>query len=75
MDELIKRQNAVDFFAKRRDELIGIYGDLGGAMSGVVKLLNELPPETELEPCDFCKHKDDCGDMALYCPSERRTDE
>lgn len=31
--------------------------------------------KAELEPCDFCKHKDDCGDMALYCPSERRTDE
>ena len=30
--------------------------------------------KAELEPCDFCKHKDDCGDMALYCPSERRTD-
>lgn len=72
MDDLISRKNVIDLFAKRRDELIGIYGDLGGAMSGVVKLLNELPPEQELDPCDFCKHKDDCGYMRAYCPAERK---
>lgn len=27
---------------------------------------------TELGPCDFCKHKDDCGYMLAYCPAERK---
>lgn len=26
----------------------------------------------ELDPCDFCKHKDDCGYMRAYCPAERK---
>ena len=28
--------------------------------------------KAELDPCDFCKHKDDCGYMRAYCPAERK---
>ena len=31
-------------------------------------------PSVQLDPCDVCDHKDDCGDMRIYCPAERRTD-
>lgn len=31
--------------------------------------------EWDEEPCDFCKHQADCGDMALYCPAERKEGE
>lgn len=31
--------------------------------------------ESELGPCDFCKHKDDCGYMRAFCPAERRIDD
>lgn len=44
--------------------------DIQDAVDKAVKKM-----KAELGPCDFCKHKDDCGYMAIYCPSERRTDE
>ena len=31
-------------------------------------------PSAQPDPCDVCAHKD-CGDMRIYCPAERRTDE
>ena len=31
-------------------------------------------PSAQPEPCDVCAHKD-CGDMRIYCPAERRTDD
>ncbi len=35
----------------------------------------EQLPSAQLDPCDVCAHKDDCGDMRIYCPAERRTDD
>lgn len=29
-------------------------------------------PSAESDPCDFCKHNDDCGYMWGYCPAERK---
>ena len=43
MNDLIYRQDAIKLFSKRKNELKGIEGDLGGAMSGAVKLIESLP--------------------------------
>lgn len=40
--------------------------------ANVAKELAKLP-SVQPEPCDVCVHKDDCGDMRIYCPAERRT--
>ena len=38
--------------------------------TAVDNIVEKMMPE--LDPCDFCKHKDDCGYMSMYCPAERK---
>lgn len=42
-DDLINKKEALTLLRKRSQQLVGIYGDLGGALSGAAKLINELP--------------------------------
>lgn len=56
-DDSISRQGAIEIFDERREELTGIYGDLGGAMSGVVKVIKKMPSaESEIIQCKDCKN-------------------
>lgn len=43
MSDLIEREDAIRLFLKRKNELAGTQGDLGGAMSGAAKLIESLP--------------------------------
>ena len=43
MSDLIEREDAIKLFLERKNELAGIQGDLGGAMSGAAKLIESLP--------------------------------
>lgn len=43
MNDLIDREDAIKLFLERKNELAGIQGDLGGAMSGAAKLIESLP--------------------------------
>ena len=42
-DKKKKKKEALTLLQKRSQQLMGIYGDLGGAVSGAAKLINELP--------------------------------
>lgn len=44
MSDLINREDAIKLFLERKNELAGIQGNLGGAMSGAAKLIESLPP-------------------------------
>ena len=50
MSDLIYRQDAIKLFSERKNELGGIQGDLGGAMSGAVKLIESLPSAQQWTP-------------------------
>lgn len=43
MSELINKKEALNLLRKRSQQLVGIYGDLGGAVSGAARLIDELP--------------------------------
>ena len=43
MSDLIDRQTIIDLLTSRAETLRGLYGDLGGAASGVRKLVQTLP--------------------------------
>ena len=42
-DDLINKKEALTLLQKRSQQLVGIYGDLGGALSGAARLIDELP--------------------------------
>lgn len=42
-DDLINKKEALNLLRKRSQQLVGIYGDLGGAVSGVARLIDEFP--------------------------------
>lgn len=42
-DDLINKKEASTLLRKRSQQLVGIYGDLGGALSGAARLIDELP--------------------------------
>ena len=42
-DDLINKKEASTLLRKRSQQLVGIYGDLGGACSGAARLIDELP--------------------------------
>ena len=48
MSDLIKRDDAIKILSQRAEILQGEYGDLGGACSGVLKIIESLP-STESE--------------------------
>ena len=73
MDDLISRQAAIDAVYKCTDIFITnlpVMVDKADAYKALAEL-----PSAQLDPCDVCAYKDDCGDMRIYCPAERRTDE
>lgn len=85
MKDLIDRHAAIDELKEHRalfcdntpDTFAKLpYGEkcrvdeLDGAIATLINL-----PSAQPDPCDVCAHKDDCGDMRIYCPAERRTDE
>lgn len=41
-DDLINKKEALTLLQKRSQQLVGIYGDLGGALSGAARLIDEL---------------------------------
>lgn len=43
MSDLINKKEALNLLRKRSQQLVGIYGDLGGAVSGAARLIDELP--------------------------------
>ena len=43
MSDCIDRQTIIDLLTSRAETLRGLYGDLGGAASGVRKLVQTLP--------------------------------
>ena len=43
MSDLISREYAIRILSERAKSLQGIFGDLGGACSGVVKIIESLP--------------------------------
>ena len=43
MNDCIDRQTIIDLLTSRAETLRGLYGDLGGAASGVRKLIQTLP--------------------------------
>lgn len=54
-DDLINKKEALTLLRKRSQQLVGIYGDLGGAVSGAARLIDELPtadrPQTAERIC------------------------
>lgn len=48
MDDLIRRKDAIKILSEREKRLQGVYGDLGGACSGAMKIIKSLP-SVELE--------------------------
>ena len=65
MDDLISRQAAIEAFRDTVDLMPECYAR---------DIIADLP-SAQPDPCDVCDHKDDCGDMRIYCPAERRTDD
>ena len=43
MDDLIRRKDAIEIFSERAKSLQDIYGDLGGACSGALKIIKAIP--------------------------------
>lgn len=69
MKDLISRQAAIDTTWEEPT-----YTDPLNVLTEVRDRIKALP-SVQLDPCDVCAHKDDCGDMRIYCPAERRTDD
>lgn len=57
MKYLVNKQDVVDLLMKRSDELIGIYGDIGGACAGAAELVDTFPSFTVGQ----------CKDCVYYC--------
>lgn len=75
-NDLISRAAAIDAMMrleKEDDELYGCSIPEGFDGKRAKEELEKLP-SAQPYPCDVCAHKD-CGDMRIYCPAERRTDE
>lgn len=62
MSDLINRKEAIELLTSRVLSSIGIFGDLGGAVSGARELIRAMPsaePEEEVfEWCHDCKEYD-----------------
>ena len=43
MNDLIRRKDALEILSERAKSLQGVYGDLGGACSGAMKIIKSLP--------------------------------
>ena len=58
MSDLISRKDAIELLTSRVLSSKGIYGDLGGAVSGAIELIKAMPsaePELEIIRCADCK--------------------
>lgn len=49
----IRKNDAVDLLMQRAEQLVGVYGDLGGAASGAAKLVNVLIPAVDVKPVEI----------------------
>ena len=59
MSDLINREELIDWLTSGIIKLKGIYGDLGGAVSGVREMVKAMPsatPNNQVHLCDFCKY-------------------
>ena len=85
-DDVIYRKAAIDVLTIGEELLSRVLDDIDivgtvrtqyewglGLIQSYIEDIKELP-SAQPEPCDVCAHKD-CGDMRIYCPAERRTDE
>jgi hypothetical protein len=83
MNDLIDRRAAID--AVKNTDVVVLYHDTEPVEEAIEEAIEatkrsittgiEGLPSAQPEPCDFCKHQADCGDMALYCPAERKEGE
>lgn len=74
MNDLISRQDAIDAVMGTKPIVFDVNRlEPHQRTKDVVKAIEQLP-SAQHEPCDVCAHKDDCGDMRIYCPAERRTE-
>ena len=72
MSDLISRQDAIDILTSAVERCKGIYGDLGGAVSGARELIKSAPSAEATETtgnhvhlCDSCRYSyPDCPDDA-----------
>lgn len=49
MSDLIRREDVIKILSQRSEILQGKYGDLGGACSGVLKIIKEIPSAEPVE--------------------------
>ena len=66
MSDLISRENLIDWLTSRIVMLKGIYGDLGGAVSGVREMVKVMPSaEIEQKKGKWQRRKDsDCWECS-----------
>lgn len=81
MSDCIDRQMIIDLLTSRAETLRGLYGDLGGAASGVRKLIQTLPfaePERKKGhwiPVTNGRGGFECDQCHNYAPSYQNGDE
>lgn len=81
MNDCIDRQTIIDLLTSRAETLRGLYGDLGGAASGVRKLIQILPsaePERKKGhwvPVTNGRGGFECNQCHNYAPSYQNGDE
>jgi len=69
MNDLIRREDVIELLTSRILSSKGVFGDLGGAVSGVRELIKVMPPaepEEEIIRCENCKWWDRLEDGHPY---------
>lgn len=66
-DELINKKEALNLLRKRSQQLVGIYGDLGGAVSGAARLIDELPTADRPQAEWIELYRDGFGNLICMC--------
>lgn len=70
MSDCIDRQTIINLLTSRAETLRGLYGDLGGAASGVRKLVQTLPsiePERKIGEWMLYESRSDIYDLEGVC--------
>lgn len=57
MNDLIRRKDALEILSERAKSLQGVYGDLGGACRGAMKIIKSLPSVEPKHVAKVLKHK------------------
>lgn len=67
MSDLINKKEALNLLRKRSQQLVGIYGDLGGAVSGAARLIDELPSADRPQGKWIEMYRNGFGNMIYMC--------